>query len=318
MAPLSVRTLTCALSTALLLSASFAEGAFGQHAAPASGTAKPVRISFVPPPLEGTISLGIYDSGGKLVRVLHREADIDDLEAGSDALVTVWDGNDTNGVRLAGGKYHARGFVVGDLEIDGVGFFFNDWVIDDDSPRIRRITKIWHDGKQLVLAAEIAGAPAALLSCDKAGRISGTYEGVPPESDVRAGQLPEVSGLIASAPGRDASVWVIHRSAAGVPQMEVKQFSAARELMRRLAFKPEDPQPIAIAAARDSDQIFLLEENAAGQWLRALSLLGTAEGAGGAVSDWKVAFEKKITTHHDFSISEGKAVLGGTAQRSRK
>jgi hypothetical protein len=124
--------------------------------------------------------------------------------------------------------------------------------------------------------------------------------------------------LIASAAGRDGSVWVIDRTEADAPNVDVKQFSAARELIRRLALKPEDPQPIAIAAARDADQIFLLEENSAGQRLRALSLLGTAEGAGGAVSDWKVAFEKKITTHHDFGISEGKAVLGGSGAALEK
>ena len=38
-----------------------------------------VRISFVPPPLDGTISLGVYDAKGKLVRVLFREADINEF-----------------------------------------------------------------------------------------------------------------------------------------------------------------------------------------------------------------------------------------------
>jgi hypothetical protein len=28
---------------------------------------------------------------------------------------------------------------VGDLKIEGVGYFFNDWVTDENSPRIRRI-----------------------------------------------------------------------------------------------------------------------------------------------------------------------------------
>jgi len=35
---------------------------------------KGVRIAFIPPPMEGTWSLGIYDKKGKLVRVLAREA----------------------------------------------------------------------------------------------------------------------------------------------------------------------------------------------------------------------------------------------------
>ena len=59
-----------------------------------------MRISFVPPPLEGTISLGIYDNTGKLVRVLHQEAKLNEFAIGADALVTQWDGkNDEDEVR---------------------------------------------------------------------------------------------------------------------------------------------------------------------------------------------------------------------------
>ncbi|MFL6530121.1 MAG: hypothetical protein ACJ8KX_06595, partial [Chthoniobacterales bacterium] len=50
--------------------------------------ARDVKISFIPPPTEGTISLGIYDAKGTLVRVLHRETEVDELEAGNDALIT--------------------------------------------------------------------------------------------------------------------------------------------------------------------------------------------------------------------------------------
>ena len=80
--------------------------------------ARPVRITFLPPPLEGTISLGIYDGTGKLVRVLHREAELSDFEAGADALQTKWDGLDDAGQPAAAGKYHARGYTVGDLQVE--------------------------------------------------------------------------------------------------------------------------------------------------------------------------------------------------------
>src|SRR6202022_5085649 len=46
-----------------------------------------VRISFVPPPLEGTISLGVYDTNGKLVRVLVQEGEPDEFTVGADALL---------------------------------------------------------------------------------------------------------------------------------------------------------------------------------------------------------------------------------------
>ncbi len=80
--------------------------------------ARNVRISFVPPPLEGTISLGIYDRRGKLVRVLHQEAKLNEFKIGADALVTQWDGKNDDDEDLAAGKYHARGYLVGPLKVE--------------------------------------------------------------------------------------------------------------------------------------------------------------------------------------------------------
>jgi hypothetical protein len=79
-----------------------------------------VRISFVPPPLEGKISLGIYDENDQLVRVLHEGADLDEFTAGADALVTKWDGKDDFGYDLWSGTYHARGFLVGRMKIEEI------------------------------------------------------------------------------------------------------------------------------------------------------------------------------------------------------
>jgi len=80
-----------------------------------------VRISFVPPPLEGTISLGVYDSNSKLVRVLHQEAGSNEFTIGADALVTQWDGKDDDGQDLPDGKYHARGYLIGHFKVQDLG-----------------------------------------------------------------------------------------------------------------------------------------------------------------------------------------------------
>jgi hypothetical protein len=80
-----------------------------------------VRISFVPPPMEGTISLGIYDQNGKLVRVLHQEAKLNEFAIGADALVTQWDGKNDDEQDLPPGKYHAHGYLVGPLKIQDLG-----------------------------------------------------------------------------------------------------------------------------------------------------------------------------------------------------
>ena len=87
---------------------------------PSPSPARSVRISFVPPPLEGRISLGIYDAKGKLVRVLNRQSDLNDFKIGADALVTQWDGKNDSGEDLPAGKYHARGYLVGPLKVEDV------------------------------------------------------------------------------------------------------------------------------------------------------------------------------------------------------
>jgi len=113
------RMATCGLRLAVLLAiATIAKGQ--EISPPPNPTATPdriVRISFVPPPLDGKISLGIYDQSGRLVRVLHQEADFDEFTIGADALSTKWDGKDDEEHDLPGGKYSARGFLVAPMKI---------------------------------------------------------------------------------------------------------------------------------------------------------------------------------------------------------
>lgn len=71
--------------------------------------------------MEGTISLGIWDSNDKLVRVLHREAKIDSFTVEENSLSTTWDGKNDAGEDLPAGKYRARGYLVGKLKIDDLG-----------------------------------------------------------------------------------------------------------------------------------------------------------------------------------------------------
>lgn len=87
---------------------------------PSPTPVRSVRISFVPPPLEGKISLGIYDAKGNLLRVLREESPVNEFEIGADALVTQWDGRNDDGNDLPAGKYHARGYLVGSLKVERV------------------------------------------------------------------------------------------------------------------------------------------------------------------------------------------------------
>ena len=280
----------------------------------AATAGKGVRISFLPPPIEGTLSLGIYDGGGKLVRVLHREADVDDFEIGKDSLGTTWDGKNNAGEAMPPGKYHARGYSVGEVEVEGVGYFFNDWVTDDNSPRITRITAIVADDDGVAATGTLANGDNVTVVCDAKGDVKRTSRTIASEAPCEVpAEFPGIVDAVDCASGKDQSIWVIDRTGRG---SEVKQFSAAKELLRRLTISPDDPQPRKIAASSSSDRVFLLEENDSQHRLRALSLVGSTSDGGQPVSDWKVEFEKKIGAHPDLRIERGQALAaagGGDA-----
>src|SRR5437660_11451814 len=88
---------------------------------PAASAARNVPLRFVPPPMEGTISLGIFDSNDKLIRVLQREAKIANFTIDENALKTTWDGKNDAGEDLPAGKYRARGYMVARLKVDDLG-----------------------------------------------------------------------------------------------------------------------------------------------------------------------------------------------------
>ncbi|MEY2519653.1 MAG: FlgD Ig-like domain [Verrucomicrobiota bacterium] len=269
---------------------------------PSPTEARSVRVSFVPPPLDGTISLGIYDAKGKLVRVLFREADINDLNIGHDSLSTTWDGKDDAGENVPPGKYSAHGFVVGDVKIEGVGFFFNDWITAPDSPRFSKITALRMRDDDLLLAVELVppgGGHVLYEIANKTTKLSDT--------DPEPTASPQPS---ASVSGRNGTHWVIDRS--GSNTMELKQFSSTGEFLRRLPISQGDPQPKAVAASTTQDKIYLLEENGTSQRVRGLSLAETKKESGEqTVSDWKVDFEKSIVAHKNFSLIDGKPVASG-------
>jgi len=81
-----------ALVTILIILASTSPALAQESATPAAAPESPtrnVRITFVPPPLGGEISLGIYDDDGKLVRVLKQEAALNEFEVGDDSCARV-------------------------------------------------------------------------------------------------------------------------------------------------------------------------------------------------------------------------------------
>lgn len=266
-----------------------------------SPAARNVRISFLPPPIKGSISLGIYDGSGKLVRVLHREADLEEFQIGPDALSTTWDGIGDDQQPLPAGKYHARGYVVGDVGVEGIGFYFNDWISDEHPERIEKICTIAAEDDRLVVTGRIADGTGVTLLCDAAGAVVETRGG---------GDCAESeSSMQGDSPGKDDTRWKVESAPDDAARKEVNQYSATNELLRSLKVPADDPQPRAVAASAGSERIYLLEENATVQRVRALSLVGTTADGEQAKSDWKVDFEKSITAHKDFEIENGEPVV---------
>ena len=126
-----------ALTVAILVLVCFSDPSL--IAQQGTGSVTGQQIMFVPPPLEGVISLGVYDARGKLVRVLAKAAAVDSFKAGLDGLFTDWDGNDAAGKPVPRGRYFARGVLVGDIKISGIAFHLNDWAGNPATTRVKRI-----------------------------------------------------------------------------------------------------------------------------------------------------------------------------------
>ena len=290
-----------------------------------------VRITFLPPPMEGALSLGIYDKKGKLVRILAREAVKKDFFVGLNGFITNWDGKDDAGKPAPAGTYSARGFAVGELAVEGEAYHGNDWMIADDSPRLRRVLALeLRQSGRLALWAESADGKPQLVRADQAGEFTGeiplepqiaalamgdeaapkTAE-QPPRAVIAEGKvaivergetrplaLPDLVKPLDASLGRDDRVWVIDQTP---ERTEVKEFSRAGEFHRRLAIDPGEPAPVRVFASRTSDLIFLIEEKPGLQRVRGLALETATTKDGEATSTWKTVLSKSITASDTFA-----------------
>ncbi|HEX8077855.1 MAG TPA: hypothetical protein VF511_08575, partial [Chthoniobacterales bacterium] len=222
------------------------------------------------------------------------------------------DGKDDAGENVPAGKYSARGFVVGDLKVEGVGFFFNDWISSPDAPRFSGIQSLAMRDENLLLTVELVPPGTGHVLYDVADKSISLKDA---DGDPTTSPGDKAPGR--TTPGRDGSRWEIDENGS-----EVKNVSSSGEFLRRLPVLPNEPRPKAIAASLKEDKIYLLEENESRQRVRALSLAATkSEGAEQTVSEWKVDFEKSIVAHKEFSVVDGKPVAsagGATAPDKAK
>lgn len=244
--------------------------------------ADPVYLQFVPPPMEGKISMGIYNKEGRLVRTLHREADLTPFVVGIDGLLTSWDGKDDAGNLQPSGQYSARGFMVGPIEFEGESFHFNDWIEDENSPRIRKIEDLFTADNGLLLTAQRVDGARLLLRCDFEGKLLSSE--------------PLPADFKAPAPAAHQG-WT-------VAEGEVREYAPTGEFLRRLAITPGEPVPKKIVAGT-GELIVLLEENDQLQRVRGLKQVGKEGGS----STWEITFEKEIVLSDTLEKIRGRLAI---------
>lgn len=276
---------------------------------PAAHKKDGVQITFLPPPMQGVLSLGIYDAQGKLVRVLHREATEKQFTIGLNGLITRWDGMTDAGEPASPARYAARGWMTGNLGIEGVAFHGNDWV-QEDGPRLVEMLRLnegpagaWqvalrdHGGAEHLVTVASADAPVqetpAVRAIVEAGKLMAADE-----DRANLIVLEEGEQAMKATVGIGGNIWAIVKTPTG---LEVRAYSPEGEFLRRLAYAEGEPAPFDLAASTSAHQILLLERNGREQRFR---ILAHAEGAA-----WKTIAQKRIIKSESFA--EVAAELGG-------
>ncbi len=252
-----------------------------------------VRITFLPPPLEGTLSLGVYDRSGKRVRSLHTEATTADFTISLNGLSTTWDGKDDSGQALPPGKYRIKGFAVGDLELTGEAFHGNDWVTIEDGPHPIAFHDIRIKGDVLELtASEQTGQRWVIKETLSRPEETSRFEAAPQTVPDRPASMPTPT----SCPGRNGTRWSIENIH---EETVVVQTDSKGKVLRHLSIGAGEPTPVALGASQTADEVFLLERDGE-RWrvrgLRRKPTLGKtppeAEDPKVRAAVWETFFEK--------------------------
>ncbi len=252
-----------------------------------------VRITFLPPPLEGTLSVGVYDRNGKLVRTLHHDASVKDLSSSLNGLITFWDGKDDNGIQVPAARYRVRGLAVGELELTGEAFHANDWVFSEESPRPSSFQSLAVEANELsIVGRDSTGQEWKFIH--PLGDGQARTEALPdskPNKSLNAEPGPS------SCAGRDGTRWSIEK-VLGEPL--VVQMDAQGEVARRLSIGAGEPVPVAIAASQEREEVFLLERDGDRWRLRGLRRKNSANQPASGPG-WETFIEKNRWPSNRFS-----------------
>ena len=168
---------------------------------PLIAPSRSVRLSFLPPPMEGTISLGIYNDADQLVRVLHQEAGLDEFSIGADALVTKWDGKDDDGFDLPAGKYSARGFVIAPMKVEEIGRTESVVFVDPpDFVRVKLVANPLENNERPIVDLK--------AGCDDENAYIRTKDGLPLVTVTNTGEILGTDAGLMQDPDKSVHVFV--------------------------------------------------------------------------------------------------------------
>ncbi len=213
--------------------------------APPAPKVSGVQITFLPPPMEGTLSLGVFTKAGKLVRTLKREAVVEkDFTLGLNGLITQWDGKDDAGHTVPPGSLRAARLCRRSARSEWRGL---PWQRLDHLPTKRRTspasrklpcsrasgcrflakppTARRSPSKRVSMAGRLPRKARAPTTCCRSKppcspacnpATSPIEQGhlKPATPDASAAPLPELHQPVDYATGRGGTLWLIDRSAA--------------------------------------------------------------------------------------------------------
>lgn len=288
-----------------------------------------VQVEIVPPPLEGTVSIGVFDAKGKCVRVLAKNAAQDSLPAALNGWAISWDGKTTDGREAAAGNYEIRGCIVGnEVKADGVAWHFNDWLdpehpedaptgIEDvellpDGDFAVQFGSKWSvftpDGSRRGISAHPerskSGSAIAVkgnqTACFDGSKLWLWKGGEPEELPIHPdGEILDLTF------GGESTLWWIAKTPEG---RTLHSLNLADEKERELVPDDSSGTMSAISVSADDHTIALLNRDEQATTFRILRLIDQPPGEksepGQIISVWKTLLQRQITPCGEFGFTE--------------
>ena len=135
----------------------------------------PVRLTLAVPPNTASLSLGVFNQSGRLIRTLATCEPIENLPLGVNGPQISWDGLDENQIPAPAGKYLVAGFAIPEsTRVSSVSTLFNTLLSDSGTPLARSILAICDFDPPQLLVQLPSSEEVALIFLDEDGYPS-TY-----------------------------------------------------------------------------------------------------------------------------------------------